>query len=988
MNLNKITLSMLAVLGVTTLMPTQVYAEDDVTAEDDIEVISVKGIRGSMIRSSDMKRDARGIIDAISAEEMGKFPDTNLAESLGRITGVSISRSNGEGSQITVRGFGPNFNLVTLNGRQLPGTGFSRSFSFENLSSEGVSALEIQKTARAETPTGGLGATVNIVSTKPLSDPGTKSSFMAKGLMDESNVEGDDVTPEVAGVFSTTLFDDKFGVAFNFSHHRRDFQKQQANIQGWQYGERVDGIALGIGDLPGTLDPENVTDPRVIDANGHRVGAHYFPKDMNFGIENVQRERNNGQVTLQFEPIEGFTLTADYTASEATTATNGFGWGIWNNFGSNITAYELDENGTAVYAEIVGDDGSFTASRNTTEVKSESVGFNLDWQITSSFSVELDYHDSTSETDNGADVGLGGAGQIILGSDQLTSKTYDYRTGKIPQYLVNWANGSNQLLASEIDSNFSQFLHNPGESSVEQAQVHFTYLPDFDNLVEIKFGATHTVQAFSGRNGWSGLRGGPGFNPSYVEIFPDEMFVMQDTGELLDQFEGGGSALAPNYYYTFNFDEAISRQLAVLNLGLLGESNYYTTDPYALQDLSSSLEETTQSVYLQTEWDFELGDMPLIFNFGVRYETTDVESPFELLVPQQVNWVTPSEWITTYADDQQSAVSEGSYEVILPMFDFKLEVTDDFITRFSLGQTMTRPNVGDILGGESYSGSPKIGSRTGGLGNTNLKPYLSTNLDISFEYYYDEGSSIALGLFAKEVDDWIANSTVDVTLDGVHDIYLGERWNQAVTQIEQRGEVASFSNIFQQLLVNGEGVVDGQIVADPATDPLLVWGLNTKLNVDTRSVHGLEFAIQHLFGDSGFGVATNFTLVDGDVDYDPEDTSGNQKVLEGISNSANFQAFYEDDDLSVKATYSWRDSYLIGVGQAQGTTTDAPPQYAREFGQLDLSINYNVSENITVFFEGVNLNNETESGYGRYEEQFLFARQYGTRYALGGRIKF
>ncbi|MFB0999243.1 MAG: TonB-dependent receptor plug domain-containing protein, partial [Colwellia sp.] len=116
----------------------------------------------------------------------------------------------GEGSQITVRGFGPNFNLVTLNGRQMAGTGFTRSFNFENLSSEGVSSLEIMKTARAEAPTGGLGATVNIVTAKPLQNPGQKFSFMAKGIHDTSVEEGDDVTPEIAGIYSNTFDDDRF----------------------------------------------------------------------------------------------------------------------------------------------------------------------------------------------------------------------------------------------------------------------------------------------------------------------------------------------------------------------------------------------------------------------------------------------------------------------------------------------------------------------------------------------------------------------------------------------------------------------------------------------------------------------------------------------------------------------------------------------------------------------------------------------------------
>ena len=94
--------------------------EAESAANSDVEVIQVKGIRGSLLRALDIKRDSAGVVDAISSEDMGKFPDTNLAESLQRISGVSIDRSNGEGARVTVRGFGPDFNLVTLNGRQMP----------------------------------------------------------------------------------------------------------------------------------------------------------------------------------------------------------------------------------------------------------------------------------------------------------------------------------------------------------------------------------------------------------------------------------------------------------------------------------------------------------------------------------------------------------------------------------------------------------------------------------------------------------------------------------------------------------------------------------------------------------------------------------------------------------------------------------------------------------------------------------------------------
>ena len=483
-----------------------------------------------------------------------------------------------------------------------------------------------------------------------------------------------------------------------------------------------------------------------------------------------------------------------------------------------------------------------------------------------------------------------------------------------------------------------------------------------------------------------GLRGGPGFNPNFTAVFPDEMFVLNNTGNFLDAFDGGGIDLSPNYYYTFDYDEAVSRQLAVLTNDVLGDNAYYT-DPYFSTDTLSRVDEVTDSFYLQSDWEFELGDVYVEVNAGVRYETTDVVSPSEDNIPLQVNWVSASEWITVYRDQTVSSSNSASYDVILPMVDFKFDLTDDLVARLSWGKTITRAGLGSLVGGINYTGSPKIGARTGGRGNTALNPYMSTNLDLTLEYYYDEGSYISVGLFQKDVEDWIANTTLNQTVDGVHDIYLGERWNRAVAQIEQRGEVATNSAIYQQMLVNGHGNADGAIEADPQTDPLLVWGISSPENLDERSVEGVEFAVQHLFGDSGYGVAFNATLVEGDVEYDPL-VNAEQPVLPGLSDSANFQCSMTLDGLSVKATYSLRDAYLIGVGQGQGTTVDAPPQYAKAFGQWDVSLNYDITDNITVFVEGVNINNETEQGYGRFEEQFLFARQYGSRYNIGGRIKF
>ena len=978
---NPIAAAVSVVLTAGLLSPLNVaYAQDTSAAEqNDVEVISVKGIRGSLTRSSDFKRDSSGVVDAISAEEMGKFPDTNLAESLQRITGVSVSRVNGEGSQITVRGFGPEFNLITLNGRQMPGTGYTRSYNLENLSSEGVSALEVYKTARADVPSGGLGATVNIVTLRPLSTSGQRLAVMAKGIHDSSVDQGESVTPEVSMVFSDTFADDRFGIAFTASQSRRDFQLQQANIQGWQANVP----------LP-QLDPALGIDPRAVDGDGNRIGNHFFPKDMNYGIEDVASERTNGQVTLQFAPIDDLLITADYTASRAITGRQSIGWGIWNEFGGNINAYELDANGTAIFADISGNDGSFTAAKSTTEVDAKSVGLNIVYDVNNDLKLWFDYHDSSNEADNGADRGSRNAGQVILGSDQLRTKIYDYRTGEIPQMSILWNNGTNVLDPSEIDSNFSQFIRSPGESNIKQYQMRAEWFNSntFDlPLVKITAGLSRTDQDMGGYNAWSGLRGGPGFSPAFAFIFPDSMFTRVPTNDFLDQFVGGGADLLTNYYYTFNFDEAVTRQQAYLTEAQMGSDAYVPDAFFDGIDSESYVNEVTDAIFVQSEWDFDIGRFPARMNVGVRYEKTDVTSTVRQRVERQVNWVSASEWIMQY--EPQTSASflslSGSHNVFLPNLDLRVDLMEDVVGRFSVGKSIARAPLGALAGGRSLSGSPRPGSRSGGQGNTNLLPFESTNLDLSLEWYYAPGSYAAIGYYRKEVDNFIQSTITDITIDGLRDIFDGPRYRQAISDIEGRGEQATSSAIFDQMIANGNGNADG--VIEPASnDPLIVWSITQPSNTDSKSVDGFEVAAQHIFGETGFGLGANATVVSGDVEYDVNSLTV-QSPLTGLSDSANLQAFYEKDGLSVKITYAWRDSYLIGVGQSQGSS-EAPPQYAKPFGQWDLAINYDVTKNFTVFAEGINLNNETEQGYGRFEQQFLFARQYGPRYTIGARYRF
>ena len=971
------------VLGAAFMTPAM--AQQDITDADPeytetLEEIVVMGIRGSLIRSMDFKRDATGVVDAISAEDIGKFPDTNLAESLQRITGVSVSRSNGEGSQITVRGFGPSFNLITLNGRQMPGTGNTRSYSLENLSSDAVSVLEVHKTARADNPSGGLGATVNIVTLKPLENPGEKFVFSGKAIHDSSNVVGEDITPELSAIYSNTFADDRFGVAVSLNHQRRDFQQQQANIRGWHVNVE-----------PGSLDASNIIDGRPLDVDGNPIGHTFFPRNLKYGITDLQRERKNANVTFQYAPVDNLTLSMDYTATEATTGSNHVSWGMWNEFGGNISAYELDENGTAIAAEIAGNDAATTYTRETRRVSAGSLGFNVDWQATDTLSLVLDYHDSSNKSDNAGDPSSRSMVNMTVGSDQLETKFYDYRSGDVPQFQVLWDNGTYELAPGDIDSHYSKYSAYDGESEIKQLQLHGNWENTFDNpLVNVEFGLARTEQNMGGFTSSTTNGVSSGYDPDYTHVLPDGMFSRVATNDFLDEFGGGGSDLLTNYYYMADFDELAARTAAFFNEASFGDDHFSLNGAFGPKAnyKESAVQEETTSIYIQSAWEFDVRNIPIYLNIGARYEKTDVTSSKLQPVPIAVWWQGGSEWHTQFAQSEINFLEQyGSHDVFIPMVDLKADLSDDIIARASWGKSIARAPLGSLAGGLSLSTVPKINSRTGGSGNTSLLPYESTNFDLSIEYYYAEGSYASIGYFRKDVENFLGNTTETTTIDGIHDIYLGPRWQQAEADVLARGEQNTHDAIFAQMLSNGAVLNEQGYLEPEASDPLMEWDVTFPFNgPDSKVVDGIEIAVQHLFGETGFGVSANATIVNGDVEFDVTSLE-HQRPLTGLGDSANFRAFYEDDSLSFNVVYAWRDSYLKGVGQA-GASSDRPPQFAKEFGQWDMSVNYSVAENMTVFFEGINLNNETEQTFGRYERQFLNANQYGRRFALGARFNF
>ncbi|HEX7762702.1 MAG TPA: TonB-dependent receptor plug domain-containing protein, partial [Cellvibrio sp.] len=285
--------------------------------DNGLEEVVVTGIKGSLQRAMDIKREAVGVVDAISAEDIGKMPDSNLAESLQRIPGVSIDRVNGEGSKVTVRGLGSGYNLVTLNSRQMPASSFgtSRSFEFSNLASEGISGVEVFKSGRADVQSGGMGALINILTPRPLSSPGLKAVVSAKAVSDQSSVIEEGITPEISGLFSNTFADDKIGVSLTASYQDRNSGNRQSQVSGW-FTHAADKPIGEWDDLPSSYTDVPVNRSRSL------------PSEIMYRVNEVNRKRTNAQLTIQYQPVERLTVTADYLYVNQEREENNFGTGL------------------------------------------------------------------------------------------------------------------------------------------------------------------------------------------------------------------------------------------------------------------------------------------------------------------------------------------------------------------------------------------------------------------------------------------------------------------------------------------------------------------------------------------------------------------------------------------------------------------------------------------------------------------------------------
>ncbi|GJI88335.1 TonB-dependent receptor [Rugamonas sp. R1(2021)] len=978
----------LAVASACAGLVAPVYAQEAATSAatpaDSSTTVVVTGLRASMQSTLNLKRNADGIVDGIVASDIGKFPDTNLAESLQRISGVSIDRSNGEGQKVTVRGLGPDFNLVLLNGRQMPTTDLSdlsgRSFDFSNLASEAISQLQVYKTGRADSPTGGIGATINVMTARPFDNPGMHSSIGIKGVADTSNkhlpgsLQGSSVTPEISGIYTNTSEDGRFGVALSGSYQVRDSGFNRAGLANGYQGPYLgsDTTAGSTLPQPGQPGSQNITNrPGPTD-------LYSIPQNFGYGVNGIERQRTNGQLALQFRPVKELTTTLDLTYSENKVQTKRNELSVW--FGQTPTSTSTWPGGHVqsplVYSEVYStpQDISVIGGDYATKTKNQSIGFNTVWKYSPKVRLEFDAHHSTAES--GADSPFGSENDLANASFSRGTTTIDF-THKLPVLSMPAAN----LTAQPIQAAGSWFHNSYEKSTINQVQASGAIQVFEASSVNFGLGLTDSQNrsTFSNvqNNTWSGA--------TKASDYPGSLFQANNLSDYFNKIPGGNTAGAYNTLYTFDF-----AAVRAATANAVGNQAAYLPN-FATADTDRLLKEKSTSAYtsFNTDWDTAI---PFHSSFGVRLEKTEVTSVAQVMPATALVWVSQNELPVTFAGTSMSTTT-ASYTNVLPSINLDFDIRSDMKLRASAGETIGRPRYDQLQGGLTLGTIANTYNGTASTGNPALKPVKSKNLDLSWEWYYDKESLMSLGLFRKGLDNYAGQTVVPQPLYNLHTPVGGAYYNAALSHGCTVADTSCIRNyIFnnfngqpgvQKTGVNADGNIAGNITGLP-TDPLESFLTTTYSNQKSASVNGAELNVQHMFGRSGFGVQANYTYVHSPLKYDNANVNDQFAIL-GLSNSANLVGIYEDKQWSVRLAYNWRGEFLASTVDGGGR---AAPVYTDKYGQVDVSIGYTLNENLSFQLEAINLGDSIQRQHGRTEMSTLNVTQAGPRYMVGARYKF
>jgi iron complex outermembrane receptor protein len=804
------------------------------------EGIIVTGIRGSLQKAADIKKESSQIIDVITAEDVGKLPDANVAEALQRVTGVQITRVFGEGQAVNIRGLQQV--RVEVDGRTLLGfsarvsppenDNLGRSSGLDAVPSSVFGRLEVRKSPLASQVEGGLGGTVNLVTPKPFDFKKTTISLRAQGTYSDGS---DKFEPNLTGLFTTTLADGNIGILLSGEYQKRTSSLHLFERNNW-LARRNGGTTDVL--VPLLLQYENV------DIDRSRFGV-------------------NGAVQFRFG--DNFVLTADglYSKVEADRT-------------NQAITFNLPTSNTAtIITNAVNEDGYLVAGRSTGRVRVQNQR-RLDPTDNLLAGLNGKYDDGSLMIEGDAYYSRGTLRQkievVVLDSVTNVVGDYDFRNGPVPSLTLQ------RPVGTPFDPNLvSNFVFPTSGTLTLRANLLPATLEEWTGRFDIGYDSGDGVKVRAGvryvdLSAESDAFRSRGLATS-AELAP---FAVAGDPNFLSRISGDFPRSFLSYYPDPTF--LIPRVLAT-------ETPLATQEPspngYRRNvDRDYDLTEKTFSAYLMFDAEGEVFGRPAKVNAGVRISHTNFTvDTFSL---QTVGGVATSVLTT----------DKNSYTNVLPSANLTINLTDDFLVRLSASQTMQRAGLAD-LAPSTFVNQTNL---TSGGGNAQLTPPISSNIDLSFEYYTGRSSLISGAIFYKDVQDFITTGTIEepITIGGTTEIYRTSR----------------------------------------------------PFNIASAKVKGFELGVQQFFDFlpapfDGLGIIANYTYADS------EDSNGFPLVATS-KHSYNLVALFEKGPVSARVAYNWRDDAVFEFTQGR-------PDVIAARSQLDAQLGIDITKNIALSFQAQNL---------------------------------
>ena len=893
---------------------------------DQVDEIVVTGFRASLQSAVAAKRRESGVVDVIKAEDIADFPDLNLAESLQRVPGVTISRSNGEGRQISVRGLGSEYTRVRVNGMEAiattggtvnsGGTNRTRGFDFNMFASELFNSLTVRKSASADVEEGSLGATVDLQTARPFD---YREPTLVMGVQASYNDMARDVKPRFTFLASNTWADGRFGALVSAAYEQRHILEEGANITRWTFGGANGGFAPGstIQGLTFGAGPGQINDANTATAIYHPRIPAYVQYDHN-------TERLGLTGSFQFRPDDQTTLSFDVLYSDVQSTREE----------SQLQAIGFSRAGTGKPQTIIRSgtlegrnlvQGVFDAvdvrtqsayDELKTEFQQYTLTGNRDW--TDRFRTGFVAGYSRSEFSNPV--------STIVTFDRANTNgfSYDFRS-RMPKFdfgfdLTNPANWSMINGTSEVRIRPNEVIN-----TFSTAKVFGEY--DANDNITLKAGIDYRRFHFDSEGQ---------YRTSETVV---QTLTAAELANVSRVFSGfGRNAGLPSGSPTSWLAPDLEKFISTYNI-------YSNSGIYALTGLNNSsargqyitVDEKDMGIYGQADFRFDAFGMPWRGDIGGRYILTEQYSDGFAAVGSSIELVR----------------ARREYDMFLPAANLAVDLTPDLVARLSAAQTIARPSISVLTPGGDVG--IQGANRSFSSGNPNIQPTKSDNVDFSLEWYPDADSLFAFGVFYKKINTFVQTLRQDLPFNTL-----------GLPTSLLTGTTALPTDLF----------VVSQPVNSPGGD---LTGF--EINVQKR----LDFLPGWM---ENFGIQANYTFVDSNIEYLTSPVPGTPTINEtlvGLSkNAANFTLYYETDRFSIRGSAAYRAGYLTQVPGNDGNSVHG----TNETLNFDAQASYNITEQLKFSVEGINLTDEFNDQYVDASNRLNVYSHTGRQFFAGLRYTF